>query len=114
MARRERVVSPLSASGVGFNARQGLIKILFRKDKIMPDFQENKNIVMHFTHTGYYAGTPYCGIDKAAADQEKHAFMHPRGDFARNYRDRVCPKCLAIWENCGKCEKEDCEGCDLS
>lgn len=51
----------------------------------------------HYTHTGPYAGVPFCGIDKASARAAGDTFVHVPYAGA-NYRPSdLCPICAEIW-----------------
>lgn len=53
--------------------------------------------MIHLTLTGYHAGEPLCGKQRTA----DHEYHHPNVRALRNpdYRARVCPDCLSIWES---------------
>ena len=54
--------------------------------------------MIHLTHTGYYAGLPYCG---AARGIEGEKYAHPNVKFLEKQenREKVCPECLKIWDD---------------
>ena len=65
-----------------------------RFDNLLP--LEGKMI--HLTHTGFYAGTPYCGVHRGI---DGETYMHPNPAFLdkQENRSRVCPECLKIWDS---------------
>ena len=60
---------------------------------------------IHFTHTGYYAGAPFCGCAK---DVENNTFMHvPYSGVDRLLQNpALCPICKKMWEDAAD-EDED-------
>ena len=58
-------------------------------------------VTMHWTHTGPYAGMPFCGVDKAVARANGDTFEHPA--YSREayeaQRERVCRECLKEWDD---------------
>ena len=66
----------------------------------MNTFKDNtKDIkVFHLTLTGYHAGQPYCGSDRAELGAcFYHGTYAPEAVFTDS---RLCPECLKIWNEC--------------
>ena len=68
----------------------------------------------HLTHTGYYAGTPFCGCDKAARAEAGDTFSHvPYGSTAQVAaflaRPEICPACKAEWDAAGEPEAPEAD-----
>ena len=63
----------------------------------------------HFTFTGQIAGKSYCGEPRNKTDK----FIHVHLGYITKHRGEICPKCLAIYENCGICENDNCEACPV-
>jgi hypothetical protein len=63
--------------------------------------------IVHLTATGPAAGTPFCGINKAAAQQTGATFMHvPYSHLDRFFaRTDLCPDCRKVWDDAAD-EKE--------
>jgi len=59
--------------------------------------EPTKKRITHLTHTGYYAGIPYCGNDLNSSGTDR--FIHPNIVYIKNHRSDVCPECLAIWDS---------------
>lgn len=51
----------------------------------------------HLTHTGYYAGTLYCGRNRAEEVKKGFSFMHMNIKFIKNNPEKICPDCLKIF-----------------
>jgi len=66
--------------------------------------------MIHFTHTGQYAGTVYCGVNRTP----DHEFVHARSSVITKKRAEICVDCLAVYESCGICENDSCEGCPIN
>lgn len=68
------------------------------------------SVIIHLTHTGYYAGTPFCNCNRSA-EQEKHGenviFCHvpyfqndaQEKKFFNNPERPICPECKKIWDD---------------
>ncbi len=67
-------------------------------------------MLTHFTHTGHHAGLVYCG----QARNETDKYMHMNLAYISKRRADMCPKCLAIFENCSICEQGDCKNCVIN
>lgn len=54
----------------------------------------------HLTHTGYWAGQPICGQQKAEDDTGWHAVWLTTSQLAE-YRtsSERCDQCLAVWDS---------------
>lgn len=59
--------------------------------------------VTHLTMTGYGAGTPFCGCDKAARREAGDTFAHVPYTNAEAFlaRPEICPACKAEWDAAG-------------
>jgi hypothetical protein len=55
---------------------------------------------IHLTHTGPYAGTPFCGCDKAARAEAGDTFAHVPYSNVEAFlaRPDICPACKAEWD----------------
>lgn len=61
------------------------------RDKILPAPKQET----HLTHTGPYAGIPYCDVNRNNTDR----YIHTNIKYIENHRDIICKKCLDIWDN---------------
>jgi len=70
---------------------------LLGEEQGAPLFSQPQRSVIHLTLTGYYAGTPVCGANKAQAKANGDEFYH-----AMYFNDwtnaRLCPHCKAEWD----------------
>jgi hypothetical protein len=59
--------------------------------------------VLHLTHTGYYAGVPFCGCDKETRRAEGDTFAHvPYSHLDQFFaRGDICPACRKVWDDAG-------------
>jgi len=55
-------------------------------------------LITHLTLTGYYAGTPICGINKQEAKQQGDSFVHAAYAHLDSPHFNFCPDCLDAWE----------------
>lgn len=53
----------------------------------------------HLTHTGYYAGTPFCDINKFENLQDDYAHVPIKNSEKFLARPEICPECLKIWND---------------
>lgn len=65
--------------------------------------------LLHLTHTGFYAGMSFCGIDRKAAEIDGDRFFHPgygclttetirEGKVAMEGKlIDICADCAAVW-----------------
>jgi hypothetical protein len=63
--------------------------------------------IIHLTHTGQFAGIPFCGCNRNDPSQIDNTFMHvPYGaeqdKFFNNPFKPICKECLAIWDGAGE------------
>lgn len=59
-----------------------------------------KKIFYHLTYTGYYAGRPLCGCDKAVETEMGARFVHAGYHGKMNPElTWLCPDCVAIWDD---------------
>ena len=61
----------------------------------------------HLTETGYYAGCPWCGIDRAANPDDTYShvpYSHLEGQFFA--RTDLCPECRRLWDEAGQSEDD--------
>ena len=66
----------------------------------------------HLTYTGFYAGTPYCGCDKESEKEIGNDFMHIKDKKTMiKLKDSICKDCYRVYDICGKCDLDDCDGC---
>jgi len=60
--------------------------------------------IIHLTHTGFYAGTPFCGCNRHSENEKENVFMHvPYGSeqdkfFAKPFAP-ICIECLKVWND---------------
>jgi hypothetical protein len=56
--------------------------------------------IIHLTHTGYYAGVPFCGCDKATELLLDAQFAHVPYSNVDKFmaRPEICHKCKAEWD----------------
>ena len=54
--------------------------------------------MIHLTHTSYLAGQTYCGVGKNLPGTQYH-HMNIRALANPEYRQNVCPACLAIYDD---------------
>ena len=60
-------------------------------------------MVTHLTFTGYYAGRPFCDVDKAEAAERGDKFSHaPFSAGAWAHLGEVCPDCKSLWDASGE------------
>ena len=57
--------------------------------------------MIHLTLTGYYAGTPICGVNKQQAKSQGDKFVHAIYAPLENseWIVEVCIDCLEAWNN---------------
>lgn len=53
--------------------------------------------MLHLTLTGYHAGQTLCGAERVLENAHAHAMWAPLGN--PEYRQKVCPECLKVWED---------------
>lgn len=56
--------------------------------------------MFHLTLTGFYAGTPICGVNKVEAIKNGDKFVHAvyYGIHSQQGCAPVCAECLKIWK----------------
>lgn len=68
---------------------------------------EDDRMTLHLTHTGPYAGTPYCGAPRNDADTYQHA-AYDRAQYAGQLAGAdTCAECAHVAE----CRADDCARC---
>lgn len=62
-----------------------------------------KTPIIHLTMTGYYAGRPFCDVDKETARAAGAQFSHVPYTNAAIFlaRPDICPACKAEWDAAG-------------
>lgn len=60
--------------------------------------------MIHLTHTGFYAGTPFCGCDRNSEKEKDNTFMHvPYGAEQDKFFNKpfkpICVECLKVWDD---------------
>lgn len=65
--------------------------------------------MIHLTETGFHAGSPYCSVNRAAAQEQGHRFVHPPYSRIIEFMNRpdICLDCKAIWNEEGTPPKKD-------
>lgn len=65
--------------------------------------------LIHLTHTGYLAGTPFCGCDKALARAAGDVFAHVPYTGAEVFlaRPEMCHACRLVWQEAAEPDAED-------
>lgn len=57
--------------------------------------------MIHFTHTGFFAGVPYCGIPRNETDKFVHPPYNAMGRYNLLNSPDMCPKCKEIYNDAG-------------
>jgi hypothetical protein len=53
----------------------------------------------HLTHTGYYAGVPFCGCNRQERTEAGDTFCHVPYSHVKEFFELpgLCPKCVKVW-----------------
>lgn len=65
-------------------------------------------MMTHLTHTGYYAGLPFCPVDKSEAVERGERFIHP--PYAPQSQWAItdlCPECMTVWNEAASDEDDE-------
>ena len=65
--------------------------------------------MIHLTHTGQFAGIPFCGKGVKQAQMDGDRFQHPsysnKGIALQLRSAELCPKCRTAWDKAGETEQ---------
>ena len=56
---------------------------------------KQKNMKIHLSYTGFYAGTRLCGVSREVAPESTHAVYAPL--HIPDYRAKCCDTCLDVY-----------------